>query len=112
MAGQAVEVEGPDCLGGEKGCRVCVRPEHVVIAPSEKRPGVGTATVVALSFLGQVVRATVRTPGGQELLVEVATIEWLASGFSIGDEVTWRIRSGGALLFGYEDEAVPAEALP
>ncbi|TDJ11213.1 MAG: ABC transporter ATP-binding protein [Gammaproteobacteria bacterium] len=112
IEGQLVEVEVPDSLRGQKECLVCVRPEHVIIAPPEKMPGVATATVVAFSFLGQVVRATVRTPGGQELLVDVATIEWLASGFSIGDEVTWRIRSGGALLFGYEDEAVPAEALP
>ncbi len=107
----AVEVEGhrieapvPEALRRRSTCLVCVRPEHIELS---RPPGVGAGAgrLVRASFLGQTVRAGVRTAAGTDLLADVAAADWLLGRLSPGDEVAWTIRPGCAMVFPAADDA-------
>ncbi len=111
---QTVEVEGcaiqasvPSALRARSDCMVCVRPEHIGLA----RPRAGTSAgslpgrLLSFSFLGQTVRARVRTAAGQELLVDMPTADWLAHRLRAEEDVACLVRPGTAMVFAPDGDA-------
>ena len=63
----------------------------------------------SITFLGQTIRARVVIEGDQKLIADLSTSEWLAGGLAVGDQVTWRIRPGAAMVFPLDDQTPGAE---
>jgi putative spermidine/putrescine transport system ATP-binding protein len=108
VEGYPLQVRVPEDLRGKDTCMVCVRPEHINLTRAGSESGGMPGKLTAISFLGQTVRARIATPDGTELLVDVATSDWLAKGLSVGDEVAWTPKPDSAMVFSLDDD-VPEE---
>ena len=97
--GRPVAVEVPDAIRGQAAYTVCVRPENIDLSRPESGADARVGKLGSFSFLGQTVRAHLSTQGGADIVVDVATGDWLALALAVGDEVAWRIRPGGAIVF-------------
>ncbi|NIO09593.1 MAG: ATP-binding cassette domain-containing protein [Anaerolineales bacterium] len=98
-----LQIEVPEGIRGQDTFMVCLRPEHINLSRAGVESGGMPGKVTAVSFLGQTVRVRVATPDGTELLVDVATSDWLTKGLSVGDEVAWAPRPGSAMVFSHDD---------
>ena len=103
IGGQVVVAAQTSVPADGAPCIVCVRPEHIEVSKRTGDDGL-SAKVTAPSFLGQTVRARLRTAAGLELTVDVPTAEWLAKGLNAGDSVTWTIQAGAAMVFPADGE--------
>jgi putative spermidine/putrescine transport system ATP-binding protein len=99
IEGYSLHVDIPVALRGHGQCAVCVRPEHVELAPLSGASSSAQARLISASFLGQTVRATLTTASGCQLVADVATTDWLAHRLRAGDQVAWAIRAGSAMIF-------------
>jgi putative spermidine/putrescine transport system ATP-binding protein len=99
VEGHSLAADIPAPLRGKNQCVVCVRPEHIELASASEAPGSALARLLSASFLGQIVRATLATSSGHQLIADVATTDWLAHGLRAGDQVAWAIRAGSAMVF-------------
>ena len=110
VEGYPLQIRVSEDLRGKDTCMVCVRPEHINLTRAGGESGGMPGKLTAISFLGQTVRERVATPDGTELLVDVATSEWLAKGLSVGDEVAWTPKPDSAMVFSLDDDHdVPEE---
>jgi ABC-type Fe3+/spermidine/putrescine transport system ATPase subunit len=96
-----VEATVPDALVGQNSYVVCVRPEHIKLTPGGGNALTGRLD--SITFLGQTIRARVVTESGQKLVADLSTSDWLDGGLAVGDQVTWRIRPGAAMVFPLDD---------
>ncbi len=96
-----IEATIPDELVGRDRYVVCVRPEHIDLTPASG--GVFSGKLESITFLGQTVRARVETQGDQKLIADLSTSEWLNGGLAVGDQVTWRVHPGTAIVFSADD---------
>jgi ABC-type Fe3+/spermidine/putrescine transport system ATPase subunit len=96
-----IEATIPDELVGRDRYVVCVRPEHIDLTPASG--GVFSGKLESITFLGQTVRARVETQGDQKLIADLSTSEWLNGGLAVGDQVTWRVHPGAAIVFSADD---------
>ena len=80
-----------------RGVTVCLRPEQLALHPAAAESG--GCVIERSCFLGPAVRAWLATAGGQPLVVDVPTGEWLARGLATGRPVTWSARPGQAVVF-------------
>ncbi len=103
IEGQRVEVRIPEALLGQESYTVSVRPENIGLSRPESGSNALPGKLTSFSFLGQSVRAHIATGGGQDLVVDVSTADWLAIGLAVGDEVAWSIRPDGAIVFPPDD---------
>jgi len=105
LADSRVEVDGlhlrvpvPAPLPAPGDVTVCIRPEHVLLRrPGEGAPG-GECTVAGVTFAGPTVRARLSTAGGQSLIADVPTHEWLTLGLRQGDPAVWNVRKDSPIL--------------
>ena len=104
IEGGTIEAAIPDGLAGRDHYIVCIRPEHIEVAPAGGDADALTGRLVSFVFLGQSVRTRVQTAGGQELVVDLSTSDWLAGALTVGDDVAWRIRPGTAIVFSADDK--------
>ncbi len=100
-----VEVDGvpldapvPETLRGAANVVVCIRPEHVVLHRADGQAPGGRGTVTTVSFGGPTVRARLSITGGEALIVDVPTHEWLTLGIRQGDLVVWSVRRDAPIL--------------
>jgi ABC-type Fe3+/spermidine/putrescine transport system ATPase subunit len=100
-----VEVDGvslcapvPVTLRGAPAVIVCIRPEHVVVRRADGDMAGGRGAVTAVTFAGPTVRARLSTAGGEALVADVPTHEWLMLGIRQGDAVTWSVRPEAPIL--------------
>ncbi len=105
LDGKHVEVDGvpldapvPEKLRAATAVVVCIRPEHVVLARPDGRTAGGKSTLAGVTFAGPTVRARLTTAGGQTLIADVPTHEWLTLGVRQGDAVTWSVRQDAPIL--------------
>jgi ABC-type Fe3+/spermidine/putrescine transport system ATPase subunit len=98
LDGISLDTPVPERLRAVSALIVCIRPEHVVLrrAGGEARDGRGT--LAAVTFAGPTVRARLLTAGGQSLIADVPTHEWLTLGLRQGDPVAWSVRQDTAIL--------------
>jgi ABC-type Fe3+/spermidine/putrescine transport system ATPase subunit len=96
--GVVVEAPVPEALRAAPSLIVCVRPEHVVLRRADGCDGDGRGTVTDITFSGPTVRAQLSTAGGQSLVADVPTYDWLALGVLRGDRVAWTVRRDAAVL--------------
>jgi hypothetical protein len=54
--------------------------------------------VDSITFAGPTVRARLATAGGQSLIADVPTHEWLTLGIRQGDPAIWSVRQGAPIL--------------
>ena len=108
IEGRPVAVEVPGALRGQDAYTVCVRPENIDLSRPESGADARVGKLSSFSFLGQTVRAHLLTQGGVDIVVDVSTDHWLALALAAGDEVAWRIRPGGAIVFAAGDEDGPS----
>ncbi len=105
IEGHVARADIPTALRGKARCTACVRPEHIALrraATTDTLHG----TLGHFTFLGQSVRATVTTSGNHDLLVDVATTDWLTQGLQVGDAVAWSIRPGTIMVFDSDEDAL------
>ncbi len=107
VEGGIVEATVPEALAGRDRYVVCVRPEHISLAPAGD--GGLTGRLESITFLGQTIRARVVIEGDQKLIADLSTSEWLDSGLAVGDQVTWRVRPGAAMVFSADDPSPEVE---
>ena len=100
-----VEVDGvlldapvPEALRSAPAVIVCIRPEHLVLRRADGHAAGGRGAVTAVAFAGATVRARLSTAGGQALVADVPTHEWLKLGIRQGDAVTWSVRPDAPIL--------------
>jgi ABC-type Fe3+/spermidine/putrescine transport system ATPase subunit len=100
-----VEVDGvalaapvPEPLRRAAAVVVCIRPEHVVVRRADGDMGGRRGAVTDIAFAGPTVRARLSTAGGQALVADVPTHEWLMLGIRRGDAVTWDVRPDTPIL--------------
>jgi len=105
VGGGRVEVDGvrleaavPEALRSAPSVLVCIRPEHVRLCRRDGASGGGTGVVAAVTFTGPTVRARLTIGGGQSLLADVATHEWLTLGIRQGDAVAWSVHRDAPVL--------------
>ena len=96
--GVQLEAPVPEALRAAAAVVVCIRPEHVTLRRDDGQAAGGKGIVAAISFTGPTVRAHVSLAGGQPLIVDVPTHEWLALGVRPDDLVTWSVRPGAPIL--------------
>jgi putative spermidine/putrescine transport system ATP-binding protein len=107
VQGAPVEIAVPPTLAGHPQLLVCVRPEHVELFRAvEGRRSAAEGRLVARSFLGQMVRATIATTEGRSILADISSEAWLKLDARVGDQVAWRIDETRVLLFPAEDPGV------
>lgn len=98
VEGHPIQADMPEALRGRAQYLICVRPEHIEIDRQNPASNAMPGKLTAFTFLGQSVRAHVTTEGGQDLLVDVRTSDWLEKDFSVGDEVAWTMRPRAAIV--------------
>jgi ABC-type Fe3+/spermidine/putrescine transport system ATPase subunit len=105
-----VEVDGvqldatvPEALRAAAAVVVCIRPEHVMVRRLDGGAAGGKGIVSATSFTGPTVRAHLSIAGGQPLIADVPTHEWLTLGVRQGDAVTWSVRRDAPILLPAKD---------
>ena len=103
VEGVIIEATVPDTLAGQDRFVVCVRPEHIGLALADD--GAPNGRLESYTFLGQTVRVRVVTEGDQKLVADLSTSEWLDGGLAVGDQVSWHVRPGGAMVFSADDES-------
>jgi ABC-type Fe3+/spermidine/putrescine transport system ATPase subunit len=96
--GLRLEVPVPGPLRNAGDVTVCIRPEHVVLRHPEERVTGGECTVAGVTFAGPTVRARLVTAGGQSLIADVPTHEWLTLGLRQGDPAVWSVRKDAPIL--------------
>ncbi len=106
VEGGIIEATVPEALAGQDHYVVCVRPEHIELKPAGDDALAGR--LESITFLGQTVRARVVTEGDQKLVADLSTSEWLDGGLAVGDQVTWRVHPGAAIVFSAEDRPLDA----
>jgi putative spermidine/putrescine transport system ATP-binding protein len=100
VEGKSLDVEVPDHLRKLETCLVCVRPEHITLSNTTAGDDeTFEGTLGSFAFQGQNVLATIITPSNSPILVSVETMQWLALNLRVGDNLTWRIESGQAMIF-------------
>ncbi len=107
VEGGIVEATVPDALAGQNSYVVCVRPEHIKLTPGGGNALTGRLD--SITFLGQTIRARVVTESGQKLVADLSTSDWLDGGLAVGEQVTWRIRPGAAMVFPLDDQTPGVE---
>ena len=108
VEGGIIQATVPDALAGRDRYVVCVRPEHFELAPAGD--DALTGRLESITFLGQTVRAWVVTEGDQKLVADLSTSEWMNGGLAVGDQVTWSVRPGAAMVFSADDESTYSPA--
>jgi len=98
LDGVLLDAPVPERLRAVSALIVCIRPEHVVLCRGDGGAHSGRGTVAAVTFAGPTVRARLLTAGGQSLIADVPTHEWLTLGLRQGDPVTWSVRQDTAIL--------------
>ncbi len=105
LKGSSVEVDGlrlevpvPEPLRDATNVTVCIRPEHLVLRRPEPGASGGACTVDAITFAGPMVRARLVTAGGQSLIADVPTHEWLTLGIRQNDSAVWSVRKDTPIL--------------
>jgi ABC-type Fe3+/spermidine/putrescine transport system ATPase subunit len=85
--------------GGVAGApaRLALRPEHVELL--DDKAGGLTGVLRDVTFLGPTVRLTLTIGGGSTLLVDLATLDWLARRIEPGSSLGWRPRPGMGVAF-------------
>jgi ABC-type Fe3+/spermidine/putrescine transport system ATPase subunit len=104
IEGRPVAVDIPDALRGQDAYTICVRPESIDLSRTEGGADARVGKLSAFSFLGQTVRVHLLTQGAADVVVDVSTDDWLALALAAGDEVAWRIRPGGAIVFAADED--------
>jgi putative spermidine/putrescine transport system ATP-binding protein len=98
--GAGLDVPVPPALAGHPEVRLCIRPEHVAVTrPEGGRSAGASGTLVGRAFLGQMIRATIATPGGGCILADVPSEEWARLDLRSGDKVMWRVQDGRGMVF-------------
>jgi ABC-type Fe3+/spermidine/putrescine transport system ATPase subunit len=102
--GLRLEVPVPETLRAAAGVTVCIRPEHVVLRRRDGGASGGECTVDAITFAGPTVRARLVTAGGQSLIADVPTHEWLTLGIRQGEPAVWSVRKDAPILLPSGDD--------
>ena len=96
--GLRLELPVPEPLRAAADLTVCIRPEHVVLRRPDGGTSGGKCTVDGITFAGPTVRARFVTAGGQSLIADVPTHEWLTLGIRQGDPALWDVRKDTPIL--------------
>ncbi len=96
---QTVALALPPALADRRRILVCVRPEHVALAPvNGVVNGAPILTILDSAFLGQTVRVTGGLAGGGRLAIDLPTERWRDLALQTGDRAHWSIDARHAIL--------------
>lgn len=109
LNGTSLEIQ--DSADMPEGDRLiaCVRPEHVTVMRAETPgPQRTIGRLIGASFLGQVMRLTLRFDEGREVVADVPALDWASLSLNLGDEVVWSVEPDRVCFF--SDDTGAAES--